>query len=100
MLAMDHHSASLTEVVRYFGRDVSPDPTLIRYVVRGLRHESATLATSARDGIRLDYFCRIGVSSISKEVCQLRERSNEDKHFRQRIARLGERLMQIKTSKA
>ena len=31
---------------------------------------------------------------------QLRERSNEDKHFRQRIARLGERLIQIKMSKA
>ena len=25
-LAMDHNSASLTEVARYFGRDVSPDP--------------------------------------------------------------------------
>jgi len=47
------------------------------YVVRGLHHESAThskytyeptikisatLATSARDGIRLDNFCRIGVN--------------------------------------
>ncbi len=25
--AMDQTSASLTEVARYFGRDVSPDPT-------------------------------------------------------------------------
>ncbi len=25
--AMDQNSASLTEVARYFGRDVSPDPT-------------------------------------------------------------------------
>ena len=57
----DHNSASLIEVARYFGRDVS---------------------------------------SNSNGVCQLRERSNEDKHFRQRITRLGERLMQIKQSKA
>ncbi len=61
LLAMDHNSASLTEVVRYFGRDVS---------------------------------------SISNRVQQHRERSNEDKHLRQRVTRLGERLMQIKTSKA
>ena len=61
LLAMDHNSASLTEVARYFGRDVS---------------------------------------SISNGVRQLRERSNEDKHFRQRITRLGARLIQIKTSKA
>jgi len=61
LLAMDHNSASLAEVARYYGRDVS---------------------------------------SISNGVRQLRERSNEDKHFRQRITRLGERLMQIKTSKA
>ncbi len=27
LLAMDHNSASLTEVARSFGRDVSPDPT-------------------------------------------------------------------------
>jgi len=61
LLVMDHNSASLTEVARYFGRDVT---------------------------------------SISNGVRQLRERSNEDKHFRQRVTRLGERLMQIKTSKA
>ena len=30
----------------------------------------------------------------------LRERSNEDKHFRQRVTRLGAHLMQIKMSKA
>jgi hypothetical protein len=57
----DHSSARLTEVARYFGRDVS---------------------------------------STSNGVRQFRERSNEDKHFRQRITRLGERLMQIKMSKA
>ncbi len=48
-------------------------------MVRGLHHESATytestyeptinisatLATSAQDGIRLDYFCRVGANSI------------------------------------
>ncbi len=52
-------------------------------MVRGLHHESAThseytnepministtLATSAQDGIRLDYFCRIGVSSRRQEA--------------------------------
>jgi hypothetical protein len=61
LLAMDHNSACLTEVARYFRRDVA---------------------------------------SISDRVRQLREQSNEDKHFRQRITRLGERLIQIKTSKA
>ncbi len=60
-LIMDHNSASLTEVARYFVRNVT---------------------------------------SISTGVRQLRERSNEDKHFRQHITRFGERLMQIKTSKA
>lgn len=61
LLAMDHNSATLTEVARYFGRDVT---------------------------------------TISNGVRQLQERSNENKQFRQRIARLGERLIQIKTSKA
>ena len=60
-LAMDHHSARLTEVAQYFGREVA---------------------------------------SISIGVRQLRERSNEDKHFRQRVTPLGERLIQIKMSKA
>ncbi len=60
-LIMDHNSARLTEVSRYFRRDTG---------------------------------------SISNGVRQLRERSNEDKHFRQRITQLGARLMQIKTSKA
>ena len=60
-LAMDHNSASLTEVARYFRRDVS---------------------------------------SISNGVRQLRERTNEDKQFWQRVTRLGERLIQIKMSKA
>ena len=61
LLAMQHNSASLTEVARYFGKDVS---------------------------------------SISNGVHQLREQSNEDKHLQLRITRLGERLMQIKMSKA
>jgi len=61
LLAMEHNRASLTEVARYIGKDIS---------------------------------------NISSWVCQLRERSNEDKHFRQRVTRHGERVMQIKTSKA
>ncbi len=31
---------------------------------------------------------------------QFRERSNKDKYFRQRVTRLGERLMKMKMSKA
>ena len=61
LLAMDHNSASLTEVARNFGRD----------------------ATTISNGVR-----------------QLRERTNEDKQFRQQVSRVEERLVQIKTSKA
>ena len=60
-LATDLNSASLTEVARYFGRDVA---------------------------------------TLSNGVRQLRERSNEDKQFRQRVARLAKRLGKNKISKA
>ena len=56
-------------------------------------HNSAGLNEAAR------YFGR-DVTSVSNGVRQLRERSNEDKHIRQRITRLGERLMKINMSKA
>jgi REP element-mobilizing transposase RayT len=61
LLATDLNSVSLTEVARYFGRDVA---------------------------------------TLSNGVRQLRERSNDDKQFRQRVARLAKRLGENKTSKA
>ena len=61
LVAMEHKSASLTEVARYFGRDVT---------------------------------------TISNGVRQLRERTSEDKRFRQQMNRLERRLIQNTRSKA
>jgi putative transposase len=61
LMAMDLKSASLTEVARYFGRDVA---------------------------------------TLSNGVRQLRERSKEDKPFRQRVTQLAKGLSENKISKA
>ncbi len=76
-------------------------------MVRGLHHESAThseypyeptinisatLATSARDGIRLDYFCRIGVN-CDEIIKMYDELSARGVNFLERPKKCSEGLM-------